>query len=220
MQGQENSNALADDRMFKGKEVVIHTADGRRLQMSYGDAKKQGISLDDMTILNANEAQANRDKYASVATTMDHVKRYRNDFKTVSSQLTDQDRSALGVLTSHSDKVADSFLGVAQSGIIDTLIGKPLTGYSEKLMGAWMTKDQYDKMSPAGKRDRSPITLRLGWQTSPTSKRSWDRCREIPKSFNWRWRAFRCPTSIGRVRVQPLMISAMTSRAGPVHCPR
>ena len=58
----------------------------------------------------------------------------------------------MGVLTSHQDKISEGILGAAQTGILDTMLGQPLTGCSQKLMGTAMTKDQFDKLSPAGKK--------------------------------------------------------------------
>lgn len=82
---------------------------------------------------------------------MSSFQRYHESFKTLAPQLTEDDRRALQVLTSH-EQVAHGFLDKAASGVLDTLFGAPLTGYSEKAMGGIMTKDQYDKMSPAGKK--------------------------------------------------------------------
>lgn len=77
--------------------------------------------------------------------------RYQESFKNLAPQLTEDDRRALQVLTSH-EQVAQGFLAKSASGVLDTLFGVPLSGYSEKAMGGIMTKDQFDKMSPAGKK--------------------------------------------------------------------
>lgn len=84
-------------------------------------------------------------------TTLNSFSRYQASFRNLRPQLTPQDVQALQVLTSH-EQVARGFLDKAASGALDTLFGEPLTGYSEKAMGGIMTKDQYDKMSPAGKK--------------------------------------------------------------------
>jgi len=88
---------------------------------------------------------------AMASTTVNSFNRYQQSFRTLAPQLTENDRRALQVLSSH-EQVAQGFLAKATSGVLDTLFGEPLTGYSEKAMGGIMTKDQYDKLSPAGKK--------------------------------------------------------------------
>ena len=83
--------------------------------------------------------------------TLNSFTRYQSSFRNLAPQLTEDDRRAMQVLTSH-EAVSRGFLDKAASGALDTLFGEPLTGYSEKAMGGIMTKDQYDKMSPAGKK--------------------------------------------------------------------
>jgi hypothetical protein len=55
------------------------------------------------------------------------------------------------VITSHLPDGANDYAAKVASGIFDSLMGEPLTGYSEKAMGGMMTKDQYNKLSPAGR---------------------------------------------------------------------
>lgn len=87
----------------------------------------------------------------TAATTVNSFNRYQQSFRTLAPQLTEDDRRALQVLTSH-EQVAQGFLAKATSGVLDTMFGEPLTGYSEKAMSGIMTKDQFDKLSPAGKK--------------------------------------------------------------------
>jgi len=88
---------------------------------------------------------------ATATATVHSFTRYQDSFRNLAPQLTENDRRALQVLTSH-EQVAQGFLAKASSGVLETMFGEPLTGYSEKAMGGIMTKDQYDQLSPAGKK--------------------------------------------------------------------
>lgn len=148
--GQEEGNRLAIDKMFEGSEVLAHMPDGRRVQMSYADAKAQGIPAERLVKLNAKEAQDTRDKAASVETTFKGLDRYRSDFKTAAPQLTDKDRDALRVLASHNESGAT---GGLIAGFIDELpLAGPISSYVNKLAEGTMTSDQYKQLSPAGKK--------------------------------------------------------------------
>ncbi|MGH9546637.1 MAG: hypothetical protein ACRD23_15625 [Terriglobales bacterium] len=97
----------------------------------------------------ANKAEA-QNQMASA--TVHSFTRYQKTFHDLSPKLTEDDRRAMQVLTSHQDNIARGFLDKAASGVLDSMFGVPLTGYSEKAMGGIMTKDQFDKLSPAGKK--------------------------------------------------------------------
>jgi hypothetical protein len=148
--GQEEGNRLAIDKMFEGKEVLAHMPDGRRVQMSYADAKAQGVPPERLVALNAKEAQETRDKAASVETTFKGLDRYRTDYKMTAPQLTGKDRDALRVLASHNESGAT---GGLIAGFIDELpLAGPLSSYVNKLAEGTMTSDQYKQLSPAGKK--------------------------------------------------------------------
>ena len=149
--GEQQANSDAINKMFEGKEVLAHMPDGRRVQMSYADAKAQGIPPERLVALNGKEAQDTRDKAASLQTTFKGLDRYRSDFKTEGPKLTADDRKAMEVLTSHVQTSPD-FVGKIAGGVFDSLAGEPLTGYSEKFFDGLMTKDQYNTLSPAGKK--------------------------------------------------------------------
>jgi|SRR5713101_5679949 len=119
--------------------------------MPYAEAQKRGYRPEDMVPLKPRKSQKLRDQVDTATATVHSFNRYQGHIHDYAPKLTDADRSAMGVLTSHQDKIAQGFLTEIQSGAIDTLIGQPMTGYSQKLMGAAMTKDQYDKLSPEGK---------------------------------------------------------------------
>ena len=157
LEGEAQTNADAINKMFEGKEVLAHLPpdaahpEGQRLLMSYADAKAQGIPPERLVALNAKEAQDTRDKITSTGATFRSLDTYRSDMKKAAPQLTEDDRRALQVLTSH-EQVGEGFLDKIASGTLDTLFGQPLTGYSAKAMSGIMTKDQYDKLSkPAQK---------------------------------------------------------------------
>jgi hypothetical protein len=148
--GQEEGNKLAIDKMFEGSEVIAHMPDGRRVQMSYADAKAQGVPAERLVKLNPKEAQDNRDKQASVQTTFKGLDRYRRDFKTSAPNLTTTDRDALRVLAAHNQSGAT---GGLIAGFIDDLpLAGPLSQYVNKLAEGTMTSDQYKQLSPAGKK--------------------------------------------------------------------
>jgi hypothetical protein len=148
--GQEEGNKLAIDKMFEGSEVLAHLPDGRRVQMSYADAKAQNIPPERLIKLGAKEAQDTRDKAASVDTTFKGLDRYRTDFKTTAPQLTDKDRDALRVLAAHNQSGAT---GGLIAGFIDELpLAGPISSYVNKLAEGTMTSDQYKQLSPPGKK--------------------------------------------------------------------
>ncbi len=149
--GQDESNQNAINKMFEGSEVLAHMPDGRRVQMSYADAKAQGIPPERLVKLNAKEAQDGRDKVASVQTTFKGLDRYRSDFKNLGGKLTPDDRKALEVLTSHV-QTSPGFVDKLAGGIFDSLAGEPLSGYSEKFFDGLMTKDQFNAMSEPAKK--------------------------------------------------------------------
>ncbi len=72
--------------------------DGRRVQMSYADAKAQGLPPERLVALNAKEAQDNRDKQASTGATFKSLDTYRTDFKASAPKLQPKDRDAMRVL--------------------------------------------------------------------------------------------------------------------------
>jgi hypothetical protein len=150
VEGAEGTEGTALDRAFTGKEVIVHNPDGSRVQMSYGDAKKKGVPLDRMTVLSANEAQANRDKNASVDATMSALRTYRNDFKTSAPKLTGDDRNAMRVLTA--DVETGRMAGLL-AGLFDDipLVGK-INEYANKLIEGTITSAQYNQLSPDGKK--------------------------------------------------------------------
>lgn len=81
--------------------------------------------------------------------TLNAFGRYKKDVD--NAKLTPDDLRALQVLTD-STPIAHSFLEKETAGVLDTLFGEPLTGFSNKAMNGIMTKDQYDKLSPDGRK--------------------------------------------------------------------
>lgn len=138
------------DKQFTGKEVIVHGADGSRKQMTYGDAKKAGVPMDQMTILNAKEAQDNRDKSSSIDATMGSLRTYRNDFKTLAPKLQPKDRDAMRILTDHAQ--GGQMAGILGSFFDDIPLAGPLNEYANKLLRGTMTSDQYNNLSPEGKK--------------------------------------------------------------------
>ncbi len=148
--GQEEGNKLAIDKMFEGSEVIAHMPDGKRVQMSYADAKAQGVPPERLVKLNPKEAQDNRDKQASTGATFKSLDTYRSDFKTAAPKLTPNDRDAMRVLASHTQ---DGHTAGLLGGMIDQLpLAGPLTSYANKLLEGTMTSDQYKQLSPDGKK--------------------------------------------------------------------
>lgn len=151
VEGQQNANDLAIGKLFEGKDVrVPDPASPAGKVMSYHDALKAGFTHEQMTALQAPESQKLREKSDSAWTTNNSITRYQTHINQYAPTLSEDDRRALQVLTD-TNKVAHSFFQKEASGVLDTLFGEPLTGYSTKAMGGIMTKDQYDKMSPGAK---------------------------------------------------------------------
>lgn len=148
--GQEEGNKLAINKLFEGKEVLAHLPDGRRVQMSYADAKAQNIPPERLVALNPKEAQDTRDKAASVKTTFQGLDRYRTDFKNSAPTLTPQDRDALRVLAAHNQSGQTG--GILAGFVDDIPLAGPLSSYANKLLEGTMTSDQYKQLSPAGKK--------------------------------------------------------------------
>lgn len=109
-------------------------------------------SLPGTTAVGAGMANKADEKTQAATSTVHSFTRYQQSFHDLAPKLTEDDRRAMQVLTSHQDQIAKGFLDKAASGVLDTMFGEPLTGYSEKAMGGIMTKDQFDKLSPAGKK--------------------------------------------------------------------
>jgi hypothetical protein len=148
--GQEEGNRLAINKMFEGKEVIAHTPDGRRVQMSYADAQAQGIPPERLVALSGKEADELREKSAQTNATFQSINTYRTDFKNAAPQLTPKDRDAMRVLTSH---VQDGRMAGVLGGLIEDLpLVGPLNTYANKLLEGTMTTDQYNQLSPSGKK--------------------------------------------------------------------
>ena len=146
--GNEQAQAAAINKMFEGKEVIAYTPDGRRVQMPYAEAQKQGIPPERLVALNPKEAQDTRDKVASIETTFQGLDRYRKDLRDTSPKLSQNERDALRVLTEHTEKTTG-----ALGGLLDELpIAGPLSDYSNRLLHGTITSDQYKSLSPEGKK--------------------------------------------------------------------
>jgi hypothetical protein len=148
--GAEQAQNAAINKQFEGKEVLAYTPDGKRVLMSYADAKAQNLPPERLVALGPKEAQETRDKAASVQTALKGLDRYRTDFKNAVPQLTAQDRDALRVITSHNDSGHTAGL---LSGMFDEIpLAGPMNQYANKLLEGTMTSDQYKQLSPAGKK--------------------------------------------------------------------
>jgi hypothetical protein len=150
--GQQNASDLSVNKLFEGKDVRVTLPDGSQQVMPYSQAQAQGYQPGDMVALRPQETQKLRDAADTAAVTQNAFSRYQKSFHQYAPSLTFQDKKALGVLTSHQSDIAQGFLDKAASGTLDALFGEPFTGYSQKAMGSIMTKDQYDALSPGGKK--------------------------------------------------------------------
>lgn len=147
--GNDEAAKNALNKTFEGSEVIAHMPDGRRVQMSYADAQAQGVPPERLVKLNAHEAQENRDKYQSMAATMEGLSRYRANLQKTGPKLSPEERDALRVLTSHTEKTAG-----ALSGILDEIpLAGPMGDYANRLMQGTITSDQYKQLkSPEAKK--------------------------------------------------------------------
>jgi hypothetical protein len=136
---------------FRGKTLVFQNPDGSRQGMTYEQAKAEGRDLNgamSYTPMAADKLRTSQKSYHNALQMFTNYEKDVNDAK-----LTTDDERALEVLTSHIDDAASSdYLSKVGSGFLDVIQGEPLTGYSKKAMGGVMTKDQYDKMSPAARK--------------------------------------------------------------------
>jgi hypothetical protein len=148
--GEAQANSDAINKMFEGKEVLAHMPDGSRVLMSYDDAKKQNIPPERLVALNAKEAQDTRDKVASTQTTFQGLDRYRSDLKKAAPSLSQSDKDALGVITSHNQ---DAKTGGLLAGLIDDIpaIG-PIDKYANKMVDGVLGRETYKQLSPQAKK--------------------------------------------------------------------
>ena len=135
---------------FRGKVLVFQNPDGSRQGMTYEQAKSEGRDLNGAMTYTPMAADKLRTAEKSYHNALDMFSSYEKDVN--KSKLSTDDERALQVLTSHmDDEAANDYVSKAGSGFLDIMQGEPLTGYSKKAMGGVMTKDQYDKMSPAAR---------------------------------------------------------------------
>lgn len=130
-----------------GKDVIAHTAQGPQI-MSGLEAREQGYN--DITILSAQMSQNLKDKRANADTSMKALTDYEDAFRELAPNLSSKDRDPLRVITSHlQDQQHSGLLG----NLIDDLpVVGPLNTYANKLADGTMTSDQYNQLSPAGKK--------------------------------------------------------------------
>lgn len=96
--------------------------------------------------------QKQQDAQKNAGATLNAFTRYQKSFEALRPKLSQNDIEALQVLTSHSDAIAHNLIEANVGGVIDAVSGHLDTGYTPKLMQGAMTKDQYDKLSPEGKK--------------------------------------------------------------------
>lgn len=147
LEGEAQKNADARSKLLEGKDVIVHTPQGDVL-MSSKEAQDKGY--DDYTILAGVAGQTMKDRVANADASMSALNRYEQSFVSAAPKLTDKDRDAMRVITSNMQESTKS--GVL-GGLIDELpIAGPLTTYANKLLNGTMTSDQYNALSPAGKK--------------------------------------------------------------------
>ena len=135
---------------YRGKVLVFQNSDGSRQGMTYEQAKAEGRDLNGAMTYAPMAADKLRTAEKSYHNALQMFTGYEKDLG--AANLTTDDQRGLQVLTSHIDDAASSdYVSKIGSGFLDVLQGEPLTGYSKKAMGGVMTKDQYDKMSPAAR---------------------------------------------------------------------
>jgi hypothetical protein len=143
----DEANKHALDKHFQGSEVVATMPDGKRVQMSYGQAKELGLDPNNLEKLNSKQAQDNRDKHASMDSTFKTLDTYRTDMK--NAKLSSKDRDALRVLTDHAPEATSGLL----AGMFDEIpLAGPLGKYGNKLMNGTITSDQYNALSSAAQK--------------------------------------------------------------------
>lgn len=147
-------NQAKDDQKiaagYRGKVLVFQNPDGSRQGMTYEQAKAEGRDLNGAMTYTPMAADKLRTAEKSYHNALQMFTAYESDMG--KANLNTDDQRGLQILTSHiDDAVSSDYVSKAASGFMDMLQGEPLTGYSKKAMGGVMTKDQYDKMSPAAR---------------------------------------------------------------------
>jgi len=146
--------ARTEENRLKGKDVIVHSDEGEVL-MSAHEAQQQGY--DDFSTLTSQKAQDLKDRRANADASMDAMKQYQDTFREAAPKLKSGDRDALRVLTSHVN--ADAKNGIL-GGIIDDLpLVGPMSGYANKMLEGTMKSDQYNNLSPEGKKMLSQYAM-------------------------------------------------------------
>ena len=138
--------AATEANKFKGKTLYFDTPEGR-VAHTAEEAKAEG--LDPTTGVIENEGQVSKDREKNSTFNVIHksLDQYQTDME--KHPVGGEDLQQLLVLTG--DKAESDYVTKILSGIADDIMGKPVTGYTAKLQGGLMDKEQYDKMSPAAR---------------------------------------------------------------------
>jgi hypothetical protein len=156
---REDAAAEHKDEHYSGKTFVFTEPDKSRVAMSYEQAKAEGRNVDDAEMYSGQATQKLREQNNSYTAATKAFDRYQTDqekwYQIAPAQIT-KDKEAMQVLTSHSDVkpsgLASNLAEQVSSGAVDLLLGKPFTGYSDKLMGGHLTQSQYDDLSSEGRK--------------------------------------------------------------------
>jgi hypothetical protein len=133
-----------------GKDLIVHTPEGDQV-MSGKEAHDLGYT--DYTVLSGKAGQDLKDKRANADASFKVLTDYEETFKQDAPNLNSKDRDAMRVITSHIQENHGGLL----SGLIDDLpVVGPIAGaaqtFQNKLLSGTMTSDQYNQLSPAGKK--------------------------------------------------------------------
>jgi len=146
--GALQSQEAGVEKIFKGKTLIQTNPDGSRTPVTYEQAKANGFEgVAPLTAAAEEKERKKSDTFAAATTGIDEYQKDINEAK-----LTPTDTKAMSTLVAAGQDEHSDFVKNIAGGLLDSIMGEPLTGYSQKVMGGVMTKDQYDAMSPAARK--------------------------------------------------------------------
>jgi hypothetical protein len=139
--------AQAEQKRTAGKTLYFNTPTGRKA-LTAAEAKNQGFDPSEGVTENETQVAKDREKASTYRVIKRSLEQYQGDV--AKGQLTPQDITTMTTITEDAEK--PDYISKLIAGGFDDLLGHPVTGYSEKLMKGTLTKNQYQDLTPAGRK--------------------------------------------------------------------
>lgn len=145
------------DTILQPAQATVDGVPRQGTAAQFASLAQQGHNVSPPFKMNEGEYEKNQQTWAHFETNMSAMGDYARVYKTNDGKLTPADIEGLKVLTAR-DTMTQGIVaqseGMAHGAIgdfLDSLVGQPLTGYSQKLMGSNLNADMYSKMSDGGR---------------------------------------------------------------------